>query len=192
MIECCNVAKCDSQTKTCSVGYHPDPIKFTGGEEHMVRERKSRYLQIYWYLYILVLRLFFLLILHVHYKDDIEFEELDGIGRCSNSGGFYQVARTNYKSMSHEEAREICRLDDGCVAYSYSLDNYVAKSGVSTIMFTTTHCNADCGDTSWHNDPSLIKKASNPDNNPSWVTGKCYVKRNAADIMQKCINPMGK
>ena len=78
MIECCNVAKCDSQTKTCSVGYHPDPKKITGGEEHMVRERKSRYLQIYWYLYILVyflrLCLCFLLILLAHCKDNIEFE----------------------------------------------------------------------------------------------------------------------
>ena len=136
--------------------------------------------------------MFFLLILHVHYKDDIEFEELDGNGICSNSGGSYQVARAMYIGMSHEEARKICSFDDGCVAYSYSLDNYVAKTGYSAYLFTTTPCTSSCGVTSWQTDPSLIEKASNANNNANWVTGKCYVKRNAADIMQKCINPMGK
>ena len=134
----------------------------------------------------------FLLILLVHCKDNIEFEELDGNGICSNAGGSYLVARAMYIGMSHEEAREICRFDDGCVAYSYSLDNYVTKAGYSTIMFTTTHCTKNCDVTSWHNDPSLIINASNAHNNAKWVTGKCYVKRNQADIMKKCFNPLGK
>ena len=47
MIECCNVAKCDLETKTCSLGFHSNPIKVTGGVEHMVREQKSTYLLIY-------------------------------------------------------------------------------------------------------------------------------------------------
>ena len=44
MIECCNVARCDSGTKTCSVGFHAGPVTFVGGVEHMVRKRTSMYL----------------------------------------------------------------------------------------------------------------------------------------------------
>ena len=53
--------------------------------------------------------------------DEIEFEEIEGNGYCADSNGYHDVAKTHYKKMPHEKAREICRMDDGCVAYSYSL-----------------------------------------------------------------------
>lgn len=122
-----------------------------------------------------------ILISNVYFKDDIEFEELDGNGICTTADGKYDVARRHYVVMSHEEAREICRFDDGCVAYSFSLQKYIAKSGTSTIMFTTTNCEFSCDNTAWKDDPSLIQKAG-----PSWVTHKCYVKRNAVEMLTKC------
>ena len=131
----------------------------------------------------------FLLIVHVPYTDDIEFEELEGNGICTESGGFSSAARIHYIGMSHEEARKICRFDDKCVAYAYSLDNYLAKVGNSAILYTTTHCTDNCAVLSWLNDPNLIQKASNPQNNPNWVTGKCYVKRNQAQMVDKCFAP---
>ena len=89
--------------------------------------------------------------------------------------------------MSHEEAREICRLDDGCVAYTYSLDPYVAKDGaLNVVLYSTTICTDDCGVTTWKEDPNLIIKAANIPNYANWATAKCYVKRTADDIMQKC------
>ena len=38
-VECCNVAKCNINDDTCSVGLHNHPIEYAGGESYMVREQ---------------------------------------------------------------------------------------------------------------------------------------------------------
>ena len=239
MIECCNVAKCDEDTKTCSVGLHLNPVDVNNGEEHMVREQKGslRYnvvsatewcannenidgrnncasdeecfkigrticdadpncYGISWYENLLTqpLKLCISTLMApktggwrtIMKKLRIEFEEMDGNGYCTDSQRTDLVARKYYAGMSHEEAREICELDEGCVAYTYSLDTYVANNGDNVVIYSNTVCSHDCGVTTWQDDPNSIKQASNDPGYTRWVTSKCYVKRNNADYYTKC------
>ena len=39
MVECCNVARCDSDSKTCNVGYSESTADTESGDVHLVREQ---------------------------------------------------------------------------------------------------------------------------------------------------------
>ena len=41
-VECCNVAKCNINDNTCSVGLHIRPVELAGGETFMVKEHKGK------------------------------------------------------------------------------------------------------------------------------------------------------
>ena len=112
---------------------------------------------------------------------------MKGNGYCSNVNGYDNVARRYYVGMSHEEARQICQLDEGCVAYTYSLDPYIAKeSSLNVVLYSTTLCTADCGITTWKDNPYLITQARNQVGSSNWNTAKCYIKRKYADFNAKC------
>ena len=52
--------------------------------------------------------------------DIFDYEELPGNGYCTDSSNADAVARIYYKLMPHERAREICSMDQKCVAYTYA------------------------------------------------------------------------
>ena len=116
---------------------------------------------------------------------EYEFEEIEGNGFCLDSNGFKDVAKINYKKMTHEEAREICQNDDGCVAYAYSLDNMLRDNSnyVNAIIYSTTLCTNNCEEDSWQQNPDLITQTGN---NGQWNDGKCYVKRSYDYYVNKC------
>ena len=39
MVDCCNVARCNIDDNTCSVGLHNHPIEYARGEPYMVKEQ---------------------------------------------------------------------------------------------------------------------------------------------------------
>lgn len=86
--------------------------------------------------------------------DEIEFEEIDGNGYCVDSNGNHDVAKFHYKKMPHEKARDICRMDDGCVAYSYSLDNMLRDNSIynNAIIYSNNSCSDYCGNDDWQTD----------------------------------------
>ena len=119
----------------------------------------------------------------------MEFEEIDGNGYCADSNGNHDVAKIHYKKMPHEKAREICRMDDGCVAYSYSLDNMLRDNSIynNVVIYSNNLCTDFCGNDYWQTDSNLITQT---ENNGQWDDGKCYVKRNYDYYLKKCItNP---
>ena len=116
----------------------------------------------------------------------MEFEEMEGNGYCADSNGNHDVAQTLYMSMPHEEARKICRLDDQCVGYSYSLNNLLRDDGIyhNVIMYTNSSCTTNCGNDAWQTNADLITQTIN---NGQWDDGKCYVKRDYYYYLDKCI-----
>ena len=105
-----------------------------------------------------------------------EFEELDGNGYCNDVENGDTVARIYYRGMSHEKAREICELDDGCVAYTYSLD-HMNTNYDNVVLYSSQLCIHNCENTQWQDNPALIKQAGNVGNLTNWMTAKCYKKR---------------
>ena len=244
MIECCNVSKCDEDTKTCYVGLHLNPLDVNGGEQHMVREQKRSLgynvvsaaeicakadiidgirnkcssdeecfkigkplcdadpncFGIAWYETGLYKHLKFCRSTlmkpasvgwrTIMKKLWFEFEEMDGNGYCTDAQRTDLVARKYLVGMSHKEARKICELDEGCVAYAYSLDSYLEKNGLeNVVLYTNTICSHHCGVTTWQDDPNSIKQASNDPRSAIWTTGKCYVKKSSTDYYKKCFPP---
>ena len=89
--------------------------------------------------------------------------------------------------MSHEEARQICRNDEGCVAYTYAMDSMTNPNVDNVIIYSTKLCTYNCDVTTWKDDLSLITQV-----NPSshWNTAKCYLKRSHQDYyLDKCNQP---
>ena len=39
MVDCCNVARCNIDDNTCSVGLHNHPIEYARGEAYMAKEQ---------------------------------------------------------------------------------------------------------------------------------------------------------
>ena len=110
-----------------------------------------------------------------------------GNGYCADINGMDNVARMYYVRMSHEEARDICQFDEGCVAYAQALDPYVKERDVeNVVLYSTTLCTTDCSITAWKENPDLIKQAGNDLALTKWNTGKCYVKRKYDDFISKC------
>ena len=109
--------------------------------------------------------------------DIFDYEELPGNGYCTDSNNADAVARIYYKLMPHERARNICSMDQKCVAYTYALD-YVSDSGSNNVvMYSSGTCTNDCSNTNWQDNPALIKQASNVHDYANWRTAKCYRKK---------------
>ena len=78
-------------------------------------------------------------------------------------------------------------MDDGCVAYSYSLDNMIRDNSIynNAIIYSNNSCTDYCGNDYWQTDSNLITQTNN---NGQWDDGKCYVKRNYDYYLKKCIS----
>ena len=105
---------------------------------------------------------------------------MTGNGYCTDSNNGDTYARIYYRLMTHEEARKICKSDNSCVAYTYSLDYMNEPNYDSTIIYSSKLCSHDCSKTEWQDNPFLIKQASNVNDYANWRTAKCYRKRSLA------------
>ena len=106
---------------------------------------------------------------------------MTGNGYCTDADNGDGYARMYHKRMSHEEARRICKNDNHCVAYTYSLDYMNDSNNVNTIIYSSSLCTNDCSNTQWQDNPFLIKQASNIHDHSNWRTAKCYRKKSLAD-----------
>ena len=118
-------------------------------------------------------------------ESEYEFEEIEGNGYCSDASGNHDVAKIHYKKMSHEEARGICRADNGCVAYAFSLSRLSLPNSIDVIIYSDTLCTDWCTVTDWQANSDLITQTAD---NGSWNDGKCYVKRSYDHYFNKCIS----
>ena len=119
----------------------------------------------------------------------LEFEEIEGNGFCADSSGNTDVSKLLFTKMSHEGARKICLTDEGCVGYSYSLNNRLRDNSKynNAIIYTNTACTNWCSYDAWQKESNLILQTKN---NGQWDDGHCYVKRSYDYYLNKCIiNP---
>ena len=86
--------------------------------------------------------------------------------------------------MSHEEAREICLADDGCIAYAFSLSRLSLSNSINVIIHSNTLCTEWCTVNDWQTNSDFITQTAD---NGSWNDGKCYVKRNYDHYFKKCV-----
>lgn len=101
------------------------------------------------------------------------YRHVGGAGWCTDVAGAEGTARKFAIYQTLEQATSACDADQACVAVAFRSD------GQSSALYTSTGCTADCSNTAWLKDQSLIVGSS------AVSPYTCHVKNVAQEAARK-------